>query len=109
MCLAIPSKIVEKSDLTAVVDVCGARRQVNLMLLPEEVEVGDYVLAHAGFAMQKVDTEAAEQSRQFFGGLVDAERNRDHKAAGDGEMAEILERGTIAWEKTPRREPEGES
>jgi hydrogenase expression/formation protein HypC len=109
MCLAIPSKIVEKSHLTAVVDVCGARRQVNLMLLPEEVEVGDYVLVHAGFAMQKIDTTAAEQSLQFFGGLVNAEKNKDSAAAGDGEMAEILERGTISWDKSPRREPEGET
>jgi len=107
MCLAIPSKIVETDGLTAVVDVCGARRQVSLMLLPEEIQIGEYVLVHAGFAMQKVDMEAAEQSRQFFGGLVEAERARDGAAGGDGEMAEILERGTISWEKSPRRKPEG--
>jgi hydrogenase expression/formation protein HypC len=104
MCLAIPSKIVEKNDLTATVDVCGARRQVNLMLLPEEVGVGDYVLVHAGFAMQKVDREAARSSLDFFGKLVDAERARETGEATDGETAEILQRGTISWERTPRKD-----
>jgi hydrogenase expression/formation protein HypC len=101
MCLAIPSKIVEKNDLTAMVDVCGARREVNLMLLPEEVDVGDYVLVHAGFAMQKVDRKAAESSVSFFGRLVEAEKARDDEGGGDDEMAEVLRRGTIRWEKTP--------
>jgi len=105
MCLAIPSKVIEKRDLTATVDVCGARRKVNLMLLPEEVSIGDYVLVHAGFAMQIVDREAAESSASFFGGLVDAEKNRDNGETGDAEMAEALQRGTISWDKRPRKEP----
>jgi hydrogenase expression/formation protein HypC len=104
MCLAIPSKIVEKNDLVATVDVCGARREVNLMLLPEEVEVGDYVLVHAGFAMQKVDREAAQSSLSFFGRLVDAEKVRGEGGAPDDEMAKVLRRGTIKWEKTPGKD-----
>ncbi len=62
MCLAVPSKIVEKDQFTAVVDTYGARRQVSLMLLPEEVQVGDYVLVHAGFAIQKVQPQAAQEA-----------------------------------------------
>ena len=106
MCLAIPSKIVEKDGLTATVDVCGARRQVNLMLLPEEASVGEFVLVHAGFAMQKVDTAVAEESLKFFGGLVDAERKGEASSGEDGEMAEVLQRGTIRWNKSSRGEPE---
>ena len=105
MCLAIPSKIIEKQEFTATVDVCGARREVNLMLLPEEVNIGDYVLVHAGFAMQIVDREAAESSSNFFGRLVEAEKNRDSAETGDAEMAEALRRGTISWDKRPREEP----
>lgn len=104
MCLAIPSKIIEKDDLVATVDVCGARREVNLMLLPEEVEIGDYVLVHAGFAMQKVDQEAAESSASFFGRLVDAERGRETGDDADDEMSAALRRGTISWDKRPRKE-----
>ncbi|GAB4390129.1 MAG: hypothetical protein Kow0025_20040 [Thermodesulfovibrionales bacterium] len=62
MCLAIPSKIVDIGDMTATVDVYGARRDVSLLLMPEEVSLGDYVLVHAGFAIQKVDEEAANDA-----------------------------------------------
>ncbi|MEJ2253605.1 MAG: HypC/HybG/HupF family hydrogenase formation chaperone [Nitrospirota bacterium] len=62
MCLAIPSEVVEIEDLMATVDVMGARRAVNLVLMPEEVALGDFVLVHAGFAIQKVDQGAAEDA-----------------------------------------------
>ncbi|MBS4059518.1 MAG: HypC/HybG/HupF family hydrogenase formation chaperone, partial [Bacteroidetes bacterium] len=55
MCLAVPSKIIEIKNLMAIIDVYGARKEVSLVLLPEEVEQGDYVLVHAGFALQKID------------------------------------------------------
>jgi len=103
MCLAIPSRIVEKNDLVATVDVCGARREVNLMLLPEEAEVGDYVLVHAGFAMQKVDMDVARDSLALLGGLVEAERSRDQSETAVGEAAEMLEKGTLRWENPPGR------
>jgi len=55
MCLAMPSRIIDIDGSTATVDVLGARRKANLMLLPEAAIVGDYVLVHAGFALQKVE------------------------------------------------------
>jgi hydrogenase expression/formation protein HypC len=97
MCLAIPSRIVSVDGLTAVVDVCGARREANLMLLPEDAVPGDFVLIHAGFAMQKLERDAAEQSLQFFSRLVDAGR----EVEVDGEMREVLQRGSIAWDHDP--------
>jgi len=60
MCLAIPSRIISIDDLTATIDVYGARRQVSLMLLAEEPRIGDYVLVHAGFAIQKIEKERLE-------------------------------------------------
>ena len=71
MCLAIPSKIVQIDDLKAIVDVYGARRDINLMLLPEEVVIGDYVLVHAGFAIQKVDRESAREALDVIGTLIE--------------------------------------
>lgn len=62
MCLAIPSRIISMDDMNATVDVYGARREVSLLLMPEEVSLGDYVLVHAGFAIQKVDEEAANDA-----------------------------------------------
>jgi hydrogenase nickel insertion protein HypA len=60
MCLAVPSKIVDIDNLIATIDVYGARRQVSLMLLPEEARIGDFVLVHAGFAIQKIDKETVQ-------------------------------------------------
>ena len=66
MCLAIPSEIVEMKEKMATVDVAGIRREVSLLLLPEEASVGDYVLVHAGFAIHKIDKEAAEETLKLF-------------------------------------------
>jgi hydrogenase expression/formation protein HypC len=66
MCLAIPSKIVRIDNLLATVDVYGAQREINLMLLPEEAAIGDYVLVHAGFAIQKVEQDIAEESLRLI-------------------------------------------
>ena len=59
MCLAVPAQIVEREDMLATVDVGGVQRQVSMLLLPE-AQVGDYVLIHAGFAMQQIDEEEAK-------------------------------------------------
>ena len=59
MCLAVPAQIVEREDMVATVDVGGVRRQVSMLLLPE-AQIGDYVLIHAGFAMQQIDEEEAK-------------------------------------------------
>lgn len=71
MCLAIPSKIIEKDQFRAVVDVYGARREINLMLMAEEVEIGDYVLVHAGFALQKVDDVAAQEALKVISAIIE--------------------------------------
>lgn len=61
MCLAIPSKIVEIKDTLGTVDVDGVQREVSLLLI-EEPKIGDYVIVHAGFAIQRIDEEAAMES-----------------------------------------------
>jgi len=71
MCLAIPSRIVEIEDLRAVVDVYGARREINLMLMPEDVGIGDYVLVHAGFAIQKVERDSAKEALKVISGIIE--------------------------------------
>ncbi len=66
MCLAIPGRIVEflpgNNDQLALVDVVGVKRKINVGLMEDvDLQVGDYVLIHVGFAMSKVDEkEAAE-------------------------------------------------
>jgi len=58
--------------MTATVDVCGARREVSLLLLPDEARLEDYVLVHAGFAIQKVDNEAAAETLKLIKEITDA-------------------------------------
>ena len=63
MCLSVPSRVIEiKEDNTAVVEVFGARRLSSLDLLQEEIGVGDWVLVHVGFAIQKLDPDYALES-----------------------------------------------
>ncbi|OGQ96630.1 MAG: hypothetical protein A2521_08240 [Deltaproteobacteria bacterium RIFOXYD12_FULL_57_12] len=78
MCVAIPSCIVVKEDLMAIVEVYGAQRRVSLLLLPEEVVVGDYVLVHAGFAIQKVDPAVGRESLDLFDQVLASMARTDH-------------------------------
>jgi hydrogenase expression/formation protein HypC len=65
MCLAIPSKIVKIDDQMAVIDVDGVQREASLLLLENPV-VGDWVIVHAGFAIHKIDEEAAQESLKIL-------------------------------------------
>ena len=58
MCLAIPSKITHIENEMATIDVDGVQREASLLLLAD-AQVGDYVIVHAGFAIQKLDEAAA--------------------------------------------------
>jgi hydrogenase expression/formation protein HypC len=73
MCLAVPSEIVCINDLVATVDVYGARREISLLLMPEQVEVGDFVIVHAGFAIQKIDREAGNEALRMIKEIVESE------------------------------------
>ena len=59
MCLAIPSKIIKIENNMATIDVDGVQREASLLLL-EDAKVGEYVIVHAGFAIQKIDESAAQ-------------------------------------------------
>lgn len=62
MCLAIPAKVVERvANGMAKVDIMGVTRTVSLDLTPEANE-GDFVLVHAGFALQVIDEQTAEET-----------------------------------------------
>ena len=65
MCLAIPSRITHIENNMATIDVDGVQREASLLLL-ESAEVGDYVIVHAGFAIQKLDEAAALETLNFL-------------------------------------------
>ena len=67
MCLGIPSKIINIRDNSrATIDVYGAQRDISIMLLEDEVRIGDYVLVHAGFAIQKLQEDIAKETLGLF-------------------------------------------
>lgn len=71
MCLAVPSKVIAVDGLLATVEAYGEQRQVSLMLLNEEVAVGDYLLVQAGgFAFERVDADRAEDSLRLMEELM---------------------------------------
>jgi hydrogenase expression/formation protein HypC len=66
MCLAIPACIEEiVSEDCAIVNLSGVRREVSLALV-EDIEIGDYVIVHVGFALQKIDRIEAEHTLALF-------------------------------------------
>jgi hydrogenase expression/formation protein HypC len=71
MCVGVPAKVIEKHEYTALVDVMGSQTTVGIIFVPE-VEVGDYVIVHAGQAMTIVDEEYAKVSVEEWRKLVDA-------------------------------------
>lgn len=66
MCLAIPARVVEIGPADqAVVDLGGVRKQISTSLI-DDVAVGDYVIVHVGFALQKLDEEEAHKTLALF-------------------------------------------
>ena len=72
MCLAIPAQVVElRPDDNALVDLAGVKKEVSLALV-DGVAVGDYVIVHVGYALNKLGPEEAEKTLELFadmGGL----------------------------------------
>ena len=72
MCLAVPVKIVSLDGSHATVDAGGNILPVDLSLVTDAA-IGDYVLIHAGFAIQKYDPEDAEETLRLLGEMLDAQ------------------------------------
>ncbi len=69
MCLAIPAKVVEVNGETARVDFgAGTIRDVNVSLV--EAKVGEYVIVHAGYAIEVLDREAAEETLALWNEIL---------------------------------------
>ena len=74
MCIAFPGKVLSiDEDHFAVIDISGTRREVSLDIVDEPVAVGDYVICHAGYAIQRIDEEVALEKLAFLKELIDHE------------------------------------
>jgi len=66
MCLAIPARVIEKKEHDqALVELGGVRKEISLALV-DDVEVGDYVIVHVGFALTRLDAEEAGRTLALF-------------------------------------------
>lgn len=66
MCLALPARIVELLPASeGVIDIGGVRKRISLELVPD-VQPGDYVIVHVGYALQKLDPDEAERTLRLF-------------------------------------------
>jgi hydrogenase expression/formation protein HypC len=74
MCLAIPMQVTSVTDYQCVCEARGVEREVSLFMLQgETVEPGDFVLVHVGYAIQKIEAEAAAESWQLFDEILAAD------------------------------------
>ena len=71
MCLAIPLKVIETDVKNAVGEVGGVKRRIRVDFLPD-VKPGDYVIAHAGFAIEKLDEARAKENLETILEVADA-------------------------------------
>lgn len=65
MCVAVPGQVAEIDGMSAVVDFGGVKRKLGIDLVPD-VQVGDWVIGHAGFILQQLDVEEAQERLQLF-------------------------------------------
>jgi hydrogenase expression/formation protein HypC len=65
MCLAIPARLVEINGDDGIVDMGGVRKEISLALV-DDVVVGDYVILHVGYALNKLDPDEAERTLALF-------------------------------------------
>ncbi|MEH6473899.1 MAG: HypC/HybG/HupF family hydrogenase formation chaperone [Halopseudomonas sp.] len=72
MCLAIPVRIEQLlDDDTALADIGGVKKEVNVALI-DDLTIGDYVILHVGYALNKIDPEEAAKTLAMFAELDDA-------------------------------------
>ena len=88
MCLAIPLKLISVNGSDAVGEVGGIQREVSIMMTPD-VKVGDYVIVHAGFAIQVLDQREAEENLEILrqiGEAVEEKREEVQSRRKAGEL-----------------------
>jgi len=71
MCLAVPARVLEVKGNLAKVDFGGVTREVNITLV--DARVGDYVLVHAGYAIQILDEKTAEETLMIWREILESE------------------------------------
>lgn len=81
MCLAIPVRIEEIIDTeSAIADIGGVKKEINIALIAD-LNVGDYVIMHVGYALNKIDPEEAARTLALFAELDELEQQQAIEAS----------------------------
>jgi hydrogenase expression/formation protein HypC len=84
MCLAIPARIEELTTPgSAIVNLGGMRKEISLALV-DDAGVGDYVIVHVGYALQKLDREEAERTLELFAEMGQLDELREELGGAQG-------------------------
>lgn len=73
MCVGVPMQVISIDGDDIVAEVDGVRRNASLMILGDEVKIGDFLIIHAGFAISKLDEAEARQTLQLMREVFSAE------------------------------------
>lgn len=80
MCLAMPTRVIAIDNDLATVELDGVQKQISLALI-DDVAVGDYVIVHVGFALQKLDEEEAKKTLAVFAEMAELVAAEDARRA----------------------------
>ena len=83
MCLSIPARVISIEGDMATVSVGGTEYKASLQIV-ENVQLGDYILLHTGFAIQKLDVREAEESLRVFDEFIKLNRQLDEEEIKTG-------------------------
>ncbi len=73
MCVGVPMQIIEMNYPSGVAEARGVRREIGLQLIPEEnLNIGDHVIVHVGFAIEKVDQQMADEIWKTLDEILEA-------------------------------------
>jgi len=84
MCLSVPAQVMKIEGEHAEVSVGGAMMNANLSMV-DDVNVGDYILLHTGFALQKIDAVEAEETLKTFGEFNELNKALDEEEQQTGQ------------------------
>ena len=76
MCLAVPAKVLELKENIAVCDFGGVKRNVNIEMI-EEVKIGDYLVVHVGYAIEKMSEKEAMETYKIWNEILEMEENKN--------------------------------
>ena len=66
MCLGVPMKVLSRDGDAVIAEIDGVQKEASLQLLSENIEIGDYIIVHAGFAISRLDEKYAEETLELM-------------------------------------------